>query len=184
MVAIARWHVDLCQGSHCAAAIVGYLQLIREGALPHRKLHTIKTICDGLICLFSRDSVIKALDLLLDAGLLIERTFDRFESQEKCAQKEPQNGFGDCRCEWCKGKTCILEEHHYPIPRSEGGAEIVQICGSCHREFHFLTSNRFFEWSEVLLQLFEENPLPEGILLSQTQADNPKRSDRGGENEG
>ncbi len=45
-------------------------------------------------------------------------------------------GYGDKVCEWCGVKTTVLEEHHYPIPRADGGKEVVHICPTCHREFH------------------------------------------------
>lgn len=44
------------------------------------------------------------------------------------------------KCEWC-GKGCyILHEHHYPIPKKDGGTEIVRICPNCHYTFHKLES--------------------------------------------
>lgn len=39
-------------------------------------------------------------------------------------------------CEWCSCKCNILNEHHYPIPKSKGGTETVKICPNCHSEFH------------------------------------------------
>ena len=39
-------------------------------------------------------------------------------------------------CEWCGCKCNILNEHHYPIPKSKGGTETVKICPNCHSEFH------------------------------------------------
>lgn len=45
-------------------------------------------------------------------------------------------GYGWSVCKWCKIYTAVLHEHHYPIPRSEGGTETVGICPNCHQEFH------------------------------------------------
>lgn len=39
-------------------------------------------------------------------------------------------------CEWCGNKTSILHKHHFPIPKRQGGKEIVSICPTCHFEFH------------------------------------------------
>ena len=39
-------------------------------------------------------------------------------------------------CEWCGCKTTILHKHHYPIPKRLGGKEVVNICPTCHYEFH------------------------------------------------
>ena len=41
-------------------------------------------------------------------------------------------------CNWCGGKSIVLQKHHYPIPRAKGGTEIVSICPNCHYGFHYL----------------------------------------------
>lgn len=45
-------------------------------------------------------------------------------------------GNGEKTCEWCGCKTTVLHKHHYPIPKRQGGKEIVNICSNCHHEFH------------------------------------------------
>jgi len=57
-------------------------------------------------------------------------------------------GIGRFKCEWCSIKTVILEEHHYPKTKEEGGTEIVNICPNCHREYHFLTSQEVYQCIE------------------------------------
>ena len=39
-------------------------------------------------------------------------------------------------CEWCGTKTNVIHYHHYPIPKKDGGTEIVKICPNCHCEYH------------------------------------------------
>lgn len=46
-------------------------------------------------------------------------------------------GFGEKTCEWCGIKTYIIHEHHYPIPKKDGGEETVDICPNCHSAFHY-----------------------------------------------
>ena len=46
-------------------------------------------------------------------------------------------GYGGYVCEWCGVKTSVLCAHHYPIPKSKGGTETVNICCNCHHEFHY-----------------------------------------------
>ena len=41
-------------------------------------------------------------------------------------------------CQWCGIKTNAIQEHHYPIPKSKGGKEIVKICPNCHYEYHLI----------------------------------------------
>lgn len=41
-------------------------------------------------------------------------------------------------CRWCEASTAILHKHHYPISESKGGTETIDICPSCHCEFHYL----------------------------------------------
>lgn len=41
-------------------------------------------------------------------------------------------------CEWCDSNVIYLQEHHYPVPREEGGMEVVNICPNCHYDFHHI----------------------------------------------
>ena len=43
-------------------------------------------------------------------------------------------------CEWCKGRAYMLHEHHYPVPKRDGGTETVNICPNCHSTFHYIES--------------------------------------------
>lgn len=45
-------------------------------------------------------------------------------------------GYGDQECSWCKVKTSVLHNHHYPIPKMSGGTDTIDICPNCHHEFH------------------------------------------------
>lgn len=44
-------------------------------------------------------------------------------------------------CEWCGNNTIVLHEHHYPLKKSKGGTETVNICPNCHYEFHALENS-------------------------------------------
>jgi hypothetical protein len=46
-------------------------------------------------------------------------------------------GIGNEICSWCQINTSVLHGHHYPIPKSKGGTEIIDICPNCHHEFHY-----------------------------------------------
>lgn len=39
-------------------------------------------------------------------------------------------------CEWCGRQSYVLHEHHYPIPKCDGGTETVSICPNCHYTYH------------------------------------------------
>jgi hypothetical protein len=56
-------------------------------------------------------------------------------------------------CSWCGYSTPILHEHHYPIPKREGGKQIVEICANCHSEFHYLAESKFFKISREYYDL-------------------------------
>ena len=49
------------------------------------------------------------------------------------------------QCEWCKQECYILHEHHFPIPKSKGGKNIVKICPNCHYTFHKIMSNLYYK---------------------------------------
>ena len=70
--------------------------------------------------------------------------FIKFEIKNKkqikqilCDKNLKNKGDGDKICEWCGIKTYHTVEHHYPTPKNKGGKETVEICGSCHNEFHY-----------------------------------------------
>lgn len=52
--------------------------------------------------------------------------------------KQPQFFVDGKTCEWCMGTSPLIEKHHFPIPRKNGGKEVVNICANCHGEYHFL----------------------------------------------
>lgn len=55
-------------------------------------------------------------------------------------------------CEWCNCGCNVLNEHHYPVPKSKGGTKTVKICPNCHYEFHSMEKNIFLS-SEVANEL-------------------------------
>ena len=48
-------------------------------------------------------------------------------------------------CEWCNKESYILQEHHYPISRKNGGKNIVRICPNCHYTFHKIISENYYK---------------------------------------
>lgn len=54
-----------------------------------------------------------------------------------------QNKNRGVTCEWCGTKTNAIHYHHYPIPRKNGGTELVKICPNCHYEYHNIINRRF-----------------------------------------
>src|SRR3990167_970319 len=60
------------------------------------------------------------------------------------------------KCEWCQGSTCILHAHHYPKSKKEGGQETVNICPSCHCEFHYLITENNYKIKEEYEKYFED----------------------------
>ena len=46
-------------------------------------------------------------------------------------------------CEWCRKPSITLQDHHFPIPKSKGGEEVVRICPNCHYGYHYMESNRY-----------------------------------------
>jgi hypothetical protein len=80
---------------------------------------------------------------LFKAGYAEEYQLTEDEVIEILKSKTPQFFPGATKyCHWCKGTSCILHEHHYPVKKSKGGQETINICPSCHSEFHFLSDNK------------------------------------------
>lgn len=92
-------------------------------------------------CKMSVRKVQECLRSLEIKGLIAKVKYSPTEAKELISGKTPQSlrllGFTTC-CEWCNGSTVVLQEHHYPVPKSQGGTETVFICPNCHSEFHQL----------------------------------------------
>lgn len=61
------------------------------------------------------------------------------QDAKKIVVNNKGNGF---ECEWCGCKTTAIQKHHYPIPKSKGGTETVNICPNCHYEYHLILKDK------------------------------------------
>lgn len=59
-------------------------------------------------------------------------------------------------CDWCNSESALLHEHHYPVSRKNGGKNIVEICPSCHCEFHHLTDRIRYRICPEIIEIFEK----------------------------
>lgn len=87
--------------------------------------------------------------LLFKHGYAEEYTLTEDEVIAILKSKTPQQ-FPNSKnqCDWCKGTSCLLHAHHYPIKRSKGGQETINVCPSCHCEFHFLFDNPHYKLTQ------------------------------------
>ena len=111
-----------------------------------------------LICAYreNKSLISKAeKEYLKENGLLIRNTNLPYSIKDILSNKSPQSGIGVESCEWCKCKTIILHEHHFPIPKKDGGNETVKICPNCHYEFHYLMDYEYKLTDEILNLLKE-----------------------------
>lgn len=84
-----------------------------------------------------KKTIERKLDFLIAAKHLNKITLSPEEKKTYLQQYKTSNkDIGRAECEWCKSTTLTLHEHHYPIPKNEGGKEVVRICPNCHYEFH------------------------------------------------
>lgn len=95
------------------------------------KNRTNKEISDFLA--ISISSLSNGFKRLKSFGYIKEKHLS-YEQIKKIVLEEKENA--KFVCEWCGCKCNILNEHHYPIPKSKGGTETVKICPNCHSEFH------------------------------------------------
>lgn len=80
------------------------------------------------------DNVSKCLNNLIDNGYMRKNNMESYEIKEKNLKLKGKG----VPCEWCGDKSIVLQEHHYPVPKSAGGTETVSICPNCHYGFHYL----------------------------------------------
>jgi hypothetical protein len=60
----------------------------------------------------------------------------KIESSEEAKQFTILHSHKGNICEWCGRESYILHKHHFPIPKSKGGTNTVNICPNCHSTFH------------------------------------------------
>lgn len=95
------------------------------------KNRTNKEIADFLA--ISSSSLASGFKKLKELGYIKEQNLN-YEEIKEIVLKEKETA--KYTCEWCGCKCNILNEHHYPIPKSKGGTKTVKICPNCHSEFH------------------------------------------------
>lgn len=103
---------------------------------------TISKLVDTVPC-SSEKLISSQLNKLKKAGYIAFEKFTPYEIQNILSKKHLDGrGIGDKTCPWCNGKTIVLHEHHFPVPKSLGGTDTIFICPGCHYEYHHLVTIR------------------------------------------
>lgn len=97
---------------------------------------------ESLVNYLYGDYTQKDKQVLKKAGLLEKKHY----SQGEVVRMIKERDFHRCipkECEWCGKETLIIHDHHFPIPKADGGKEVVKICPTCHFEYHLLISGNY-----------------------------------------
>lgn len=107
--------------------------IVYSASLKQRKLN-LKDLHSSLP-FYSYKTIARAMKKLMKAGLIsrVDKTPEHLK-EELLSRQDLKN----MSCEWCNEKVMILQSHHYPVPRKNGGLETVNICPNCHYGFHYL----------------------------------------------
>lgn len=133
------------------AFIVGAFHLDFVGAQPI-KSKTVNGISEAVCEVAPKRSIQQALSSLASRGWLIRTWATPEQISLALRQKTPQQfPMASLQCDWCKGTTIALQEHHHPIPRKDGGTSTVSICANCHFEFHQMQGCAIYEASDLLI---------------------------------
>lgn len=65
----------------------------------------------------------------------------------------PSKGY--LSCDWCGTRAFGLHNHHYPIPRQNGGTKTVEICHNCHFLYHHIKDFRTIRPGDRAVELFD-----------------------------
>lgn len=105
-----------------------------------KQYHCIDTLIrDGFLKTTKQD-VYKAKDLII--------------SKHKIQYKEKNETINKNHCEWCNIETFMIHKHHFPVARSMGGVDIVNICPNCHYSFHSMVDNNELEITDKTINAF------------------------------
>lgn len=130
--------VDEMDLSVYAYRVFGHLKRLADENKPMPGTRAIAEHCNIAI-----GSVIGARRELITAGLILwHGEVDPLEAKRiiccKVGQQLQDPYLKGKVCSWCHGSTIVLHNHHFPIPKSEGGTKTVVICPNCHMEYHML----------------------------------------------
>ena len=94
----------------------------------------LKKCDEEMLKIVKPDNLARIKKRLLKLWYFSKNNFSAEELKEKTIELSNQWR----TCEWCNNDCYILHEHHFPIPKKQGGKEIVKICPNCHYTFHSL----------------------------------------------
>lgn len=162
LLLLRRWHVLRYPEHHCAALCLGVFELERRGLgyAPLPQYVSSQVIQQRLLGCYSHKVCLDGLLTLAHDGLLQSYKISQNEARQICQAKHPQSIEGAVvSCAWCGGRTWTLQQHHFPRTLAEGGETTVDICGSCHDEYHWLIGSILFRALPQLDALIDAHPL-------------------------
>lgn len=100
-------------------------------------------------------TIAKYITELMSEGYIVNYELSPKNKYKIVCDKTPSiSNAGSDKCEWCGSITLVLNEHHYPVPKKDGGVDIVKICPNCHYEYHSL--KYVLKLSDEILFMFQE----------------------------
>lgn len=108
---------------------------------------------------YKSGSISKAIRKLIDRGYIKSPSIEEIDFL-KLMNKKSLRGLGKGKyiCEWCEINTNVIDEHHYPVPKKDGGKETVNICPNCHYEYHRFEGKYFInEDEEMIAWMYEKS---------------------------
>lgn len=110
---------DLCKNDNIPWLEKCYLSLYNQ----YNSLLIADHWMSKVVCLSSVQKIKKSL---IDKSLLPQPI--KFSSAED-AKEFTINSFNTGEeCDWCGIRCLVLHKHHYPIPKTAGGKDVVYIC--------------------------------------------------------
>jgi hypothetical protein len=104
-----------------------YSEFLKNDYITHEDIAISENIIPSLVN--------KKIQSLVEYNYIKELSQE--EKMEILKTKDLKNkGIGNKECSVCNIKTFYLHPHHYPILKSKGGTDTIDICPTCHAEFH------------------------------------------------
>lgn len=99
----------------------------------YEQLQNERLADEFMLTMISKTTLIKIKNRLIKKELL-KKTTSPIEAKEIVLSNKNKGAV----CEWCGCKTNAIQKHHFPIPKSKGGKDTVNICPNCHYEYHLI----------------------------------------------
>lgn len=109
-----------------------------------KKTHDVSEVISGIGVSMKKDTMRRVLLGLVSKGALRLQKLSDEEALWAISGYTYTSG-----CTTCGVDDVLLDKHHFPVRKKNGGTETIDICPNCHRKFHTLSDFGVFAINDI-----------------------------------